>query len=71
MANYSRKSYSRNSSRTRKSYKRKSRFTTLEKDAYKLGLLKRGIENKDSRVYQSFKNGCNRVSVRKKQKPLI
>lgn len=57
---------------SRKSYKKTSRkqtssYTELERMSYKLGMIKRGLNNPDSRVYESYVNGCNGVTTKKKK----
>ena len=47
--------------------KQKSSYTELERMSYKLGMIKRGLNNPDSRVYESFVNGCNGVTTKKKK----
>ena len=50
--------------------KKKSRFTEIEKFAYKMGKVARGVKNSDSRVYSSYQNGLKGQTTSKK-KPLI
>ena len=50
--------------------KNKSRFTEIEKFAYKMGKVARGVKNSDSRVFASYNNGLNGQTTTKK-KPLI
>ena len=49
--------------------KKKSNRTELEKFAFNMGKVERGLNNPNSRVYESYKNG--RLSETKKRKPLI
>ena len=63
--------------RTRKSYstkkpkrKKRSSYTELERMAYNLGRVKRGLNNPNSRVFESYKNGCTGKTT-KNRKPLI
>ena len=66
MAYYSRTRRSISKSRRRK----KKRFTEVEKIAYHMGQVKRGLANPNSRVYASYVNGCNGKTTKKK-KPLF
>lgn len=55
----------------RKTYKkRNSKYTELEKLAYKLGRIDKGLKNNNSRVFASYKNGVNGKTT-KNRKPLI
>lgn len=46
------------------------KYTELEKLAYNMGRVKKGLTNPDSRVYESFNNGrCGKTT--KNTKPLI
>lgn len=65
MAYSSRKNY-----RTKSSRRKKNSYTELEKLAYNLGTVKRGLNNPNSRVYESYKNGCAGKTT-KNRKPLI
>ena len=60
----------RNYRRTTKGKKRKSKYTELERLAYNMGKVKRGISNPDSRVHVSYNNGLKGKTTSKK-KPLI
>lgn len=50
--------------------KKRSSYTELERMAYNLGKVKRGLNNPNSRVFQSYKNGCTGKTT-KNRKPLI
>lgn len=54
MAYRNRKSYGKNKPRKGK----KSSYTELERLAYNLGKINRGLKNPDTRVFASYKNGC-------------
>ena len=56
--------------RKRRYSKRKSKYCDLERLAYNMGKVKRGLSNPNSRVYASYKNGCSGIASGKK-KPLI
>lgn len=63
--------YSRRTRRyATKGRKKKSRYTQVEKMAYHMGQVKRGLANPDSRVFASYQNGCRGKSTRNK-KPLF
>ena len=63
--------YSRKTKRyASKSRKRRSKFTQVERIAYQMGQVKRGLANPNSRVYASYVNGCNGKSTKHK-KPLF
>lgn len=62
--------YSNYSNRGRGGSRRRSKYTTLERTAFNMGLISRGIQNKESRVFESFNNGLNAKSGRTK-KPII
>lgn len=50
--------------------RKKSKRTSLEKLAYNMGQIQRGLNNPNSRVYESYKNGkIGKTSS--KRKPLI
>lgn len=66
MAYRTRRSYTASKSKRRK----KNSYTELERMAYNLGKVKRGLSNPNSRVYESYKNGCTGKAT-KKRKPLI
>lgn len=66
MAYRTRRPYSTNKSRRRK----KSSYTELERMAYNLGKVKRGLNNPNSRVFESYNNGCTGKTA-KNRKPLI
>ena len=56
---------------SRKKFKaKKKKFTELERMAYNLGKVNRGLHNTDSRVYASYQNGLKGKTTRNK-KPLI
>lgn len=46
-------------------------YTEAEKLAYNLGRIQRGINNPNSKVYESYRNGVNGVTTRQNQKPLF
>ncbi len=48
------KFYGKNKPRKRK----KSSYSELEKLAYNLGKINRGLKNPNTRVFASYKNGC-------------
>ncbi len=50
--------------------KSKSKYTELEKLSFKLGMIQRGLENPDSRVFESFNNG-KKGSSKKTKKSLL
>ena len=56
--------------RVRRMRKSKPKYTELEKLAYNMGKVKKGIANPESRVHESYRNGLQGKSKRKK-KPLI
>ena len=66
MAYRTRRLYSTSKPRQRK----KSSYTELERMAYNLGKVKRGLNNPNSRVFESYKNGCTGKTT-KNRKPLI
>lgn len=51
-------------------HKKRSSYTELERMAYNLGKVKRGLNNPNSRVFESYKNGCTGKTT-KNRKPLI
>lgn len=57
----------------RSTRKRKSKYTEVEKLAYKMGQVMAGCENEDSKVYESMANGMASVVDKKarKTKPLF
>lgn len=66
MAYRTRRPYSTNKLRRKK----RSSYTELERMAYNLGKVKRGLNNPNSRVFESYKNGCTGKTTKNK-KPLI
>lgn len=48
----------------------KSKYTELERQAYNMGKIKRGLSNPNSRVYESYNNGL-KGTTSKTKKPLI
>ena len=56
--------------KTTKKGKRKSKYTELERLAFNMGKVKRGISNPDSRVHVSYNNGL-KAKTTSKRKPLI
>lgn len=69
-SNNYRSSKSHSNYKSSKKTSKKTSYTELERTAYNLGLIKRGLANKDSRVYESYLNGINMRS-KKSRKPLI
>lgn len=57
---YKKKTYSR----------KKKKYTDVEKFAYNLGLVQKGLKNPDSRVTESYQNGL-KVQETKKRKSLF
>ena len=45
---------------------RRSKYSELEKISYKMGQIKRGLKNPDSRITESFNNGLNGKPSNKK-----
>ena len=64
MAKFNRRNYKINKP------KKKSSYSELERMAYKMGQIKRGLDNPNSRVFESYKNGCTGKTI-KNRKPLI
>lgn len=63
--------YSRRTTRyASKSRKRRSKFTQVERMAYHIGQVKRGLANPNSRVYASYQNGAKGKTTSHK-KPLF
>lgn len=50
--------------RAKRNYSGK-KFTQVEKTAYYMGQVKRGLTNPNSRVTESFQNGCCGAKTRK------
>ena len=50
--------------------KTKKKYTEVERLAYNMGRIKKGLQNPNSRVYESYVNGCNR-EITKNTKPLF
>ena len=50
--------------------KKSSGYTQIEKLAYRMGQVKRGLSNSNSRVYESYQKGCNSKTT-KQRKPLF
>ena len=50
--------------------KKKNKYTELERLAYNMTRVKRGTQNPNSRVYESYQNGLKGIASGKK-KPLI
>ena len=46
--------------------KRKSKYNEVEKTAYMMGLVKRGLKNPDSKVTESYNKGINSAERQKK-----
>lgn len=54
------------------SFKRKkSKYSSTEKFAYQLGLVKRGLKNPDSLISESYDNGLNSKKEPKEKKTLF
>ena len=49
-------------------YYKKSKYSNVEKVAYHMGQVARGLKNPDCRVYQSYQSG---LKGKKARKPLI
>ncbi|MCL2862426.1 MAG: hypothetical protein FWE22_08465 [Firmicutes bacterium] len=49
----------------------KPKYSQIEKQAYQQGLIERGIQNKNSRVYESYEAGKNAQTGPKEKKPLV
>lgn len=47
----------------------KSKYTKIEKDAYRLGQIQRGLKNPNSKITASFNNGIK--GFQRKGKPLF
>ena len=62
--------YGYKSRRYAKTKKKHKKFTEVERIAYHMGQVKRGLANPNSRVYASYVNGCN-GKTRKNKKPLF
>lgn len=56
--------------RTRSTRAQGQSYTRLERLAYNLGRINRGIKNPNSRVHESYQNGCVGKTT-KNLKPLI
>ena len=54
----------------KKNYKRKSKYSEPEILAYKLGQIQRGLNNPNSKVYESYNNGMQ-VKQPAPKKPLF
>ena len=63
--------YRKYNSARKKYKKRSSKYTELEKLAYQRGQLKAGLQNTNSRVYESYMNGLKNNKNNRKKKPLI
>lgn len=50
--------------------RKQKKFSSIERLAYYLGKVKRGLNNPNSRVFESYKNGCTGKTA-KNRKPLI
>ena len=64
--------YNKNYGSKKRTYhkKNKSKFTELERLAYNMAKVDKGLKNPNSRVYESYHNGANGIANGKK-KPLI
>lgn len=60
----------RNYGKGRKSSKSKKKYTEVERLAYNIGRIKKGLSNPNSRVYESYVNGCQGKTTKNK-KPLF
>ena len=49
---------------------KKDKYSELEKLAYRMGQVKRGLKNPDSKISESFGNGCA-VRERKPRKTMF
>lgn len=54
----------------RKSSKSKKKYTEVERLAYNMGRIKKSLSNPNSRVYESYVNGCQGKTTKNK-KPLF
>ncbi len=46
---------------------KKQKYTEIERLAYNMGRISKGLDNHNSRVYESYINGCNgKTSTNKK-----
>lgn len=50
--------------------KKKKKYTEVERLAYNMGRIKKGLSNPNSRVYESYVNGCKGKTT-KNTKPLF
>ena len=57
----------KNSSSSRKKFHRRNKYTPEERAAWMQGRVERGLNNPDSRIAESYKNGL--ASVDKKKAP--
>ncbi len=46
--------------------KNKNQYTETEKIAYHLGRVKKGLQNPDSKISESYRNGCSSANKTKK-----
>lgn len=49
-------------------YRKKSKYRQLERLAYNLGKIDKGLKDSNTRVYDSYQAGCN--STKRVKKPL-
>ena len=49
-------------------FKKRDKYTNVEKVAYHMGQIERALKNPNSRVYESYQNG---LKGKKDKKPLI
>ena len=48
--------------------RRKSKYTQLERLAYQIGQIDKGLKDSNTRVYESYAAGC--TATKRKKKPL-
>ena len=56
--------------KSKKFGKSKKKYTEVERLAYNMGRIKKGLSNPNSRVYESYVNGCQGKTT-KNTKPLF
>ena len=61
--------YNRNTGRRliRRKRKRKSKYTEVEKIAYRMGQVERGRKNSNSRISESYANGLKEKPAKEKK----
>ena len=69
MAKYKNKKRGSNRSAQKKNGRRRSgrRYGELQKFAYRLGQVQRGMENPDSLISESYLNGCQKPEKKPKK----